>query len=254
MSSIFEETGGLLPSELMPVYKNHQALPISGSNESLKELLDNYAYPNPYECSVYSGTAPADGVKYYIPDLGLAEGVLWHIKYFPGDAAGGATMIAHPASTEYGIMTRVASVSGWNDWIESTPSGGSSNHSDWVTLEEGSSLFDYVLSDECPSNCTTLVRCMNNPDVPPGYSTTSNDLVYTVTRSSNLYLNITANDLRSTQQWRISLIDGAWGQWVQVAPLTGDMVTAALGYTPASAVSSGQPTEAQIGDIWISDT
>ena len=117
MGSKYSQASGLLPSELTSVYKNHQALPICETNESLKELLDNYAYPNPYECSVYSGTAPADGVKYYIPDLGLAEGVLWHIKYFPGNGMGNSVMIAYPASAEYTTMMRVGATDKWDEWV-----------------------------------------------------------------------------------------------------------------------------------------
>ena len=118
MSSNYNQAKGLLPSELMPVYKNHQALPIEGSKESLKELLDDYVYPNPYECNVYSGTAPYDGAEYYIPELGLAEGVLWHIKYFPGyTATGGSIMVAYAADSTHPAMQRVGTTSAWGEWF-----------------------------------------------------------------------------------------------------------------------------------------
>lgn len=116
MTSQYEKANGLLPSELMPVYKNHQALPILNSNESLQELIDNFKYPNPYECSVYSGESVSQGIEYSVATLGLPEGILWHIKYFPGTASGNSMMIAYPSSNEYSTRMRVSDTTSWGSW------------------------------------------------------------------------------------------------------------------------------------------
>lgn len=108
----------MIPSELVPVFKNHAAMPMIGTGGSLKEIINNYKYTSPYECRVNSGTAPVDESDgYYMPEIGLPGNGWWFIKYFPFDASGRGSQFAMPLGSIQSPMYRVSTESGWCEWL-----------------------------------------------------------------------------------------------------------------------------------------
>lgn len=128
----------MLPSELVPVFKNHASMPLLGTGESLKEVVTNYKYPNPYECRVYSGAAPVDSSDgYYIPEIGLPGNCWWFIKYFPFDSSGKGAQLAIPVDDSQSPRYRGSTTTGWSDWYSMNDGGMRSTSftiatSDWM--------------------------------------------------------------------------------------------------------------------------
>ena len=137
-TTLSSDAYSMLPSELVPVFKNHASMPLLGTGESLKEVVTNYKYPNPYECRVHSGNAPVDtSDDYYVPEIGLPGNCWWFIKYFPFDASGNGAQLAIPLDTSQTPRYRGSNTNGWDAWMTLGESGTKTtqftiNTSDWV--------------------------------------------------------------------------------------------------------------------------
>ena len=118
MATSTESTHVMVPSELVPIFKNHASMPLVGTSESLKEIVTNHKYPNPYECRVHSGSAPVDESDgYYIPEIGLPGNCWWFIKYFPFDTTGNGTQLAIPLDLSQTPKYRGSTTSGYTGWV-----------------------------------------------------------------------------------------------------------------------------------------
>ncbi len=129
----------MVPSDLVPVFKNHASMPLLGTGESLKEVVTNYKYSNPYECRVNSGNPPVDtSDDYYIPEIGLPGSCWWYIKYFPFDSSGKGSQFAIPLDNSQSPLYRGSTADGWTGWLSLSGSSTRStkfviNPSDWAS-------------------------------------------------------------------------------------------------------------------------
>ena len=146
-------TGGaysMIPAELVPVFKNHASLPMIGTGESLEEIVNNYKYPNPYECRVKVGTgADEPSNEYYVENLGLPGDGWWFIKYFPFDSTGNGTQLAIPLGVGQSPKYRGSTQTGWTAWSSLVANGSTKSYSftlsknDWHELQTAVGGYKY---------------------------------------------------------------------------------------------------------------